>query len=151
IQGQVPFLRGDANDDGRVSIADAHYISLWGFGGGPPPTCMKAADANDDGSILLVRRDGGYWSELNTIVTDIVCKALSIRGCFDHAPLAESRDAPGDDPTPDDLSCESYTGSAQPVSDPDAKLEVLEGKCPGGSSALAILKVRISHSRPIGG
>ena len=53
LDGQVPFLRGDANDDGRRSIADAHYISLWLHGGGPQPPCVKAADVNDDG---LIRR-----------------------------------------------------------------------------------------------
>lgn len=43
------FIRGDANNDGSVNIADV--ISLLGslFAGDPPPVCPDAGDFNDDG------------------------------------------------------------------------------------------------------
>ncbi|MBI4603918.1 MAG: hypothetical protein HY721_18335 [Planctomycetes bacterium] len=148
IAGQVPFLRGDANDDGRRSIADAHYISLWLHGGGPQPPCVKAADVNDDSLI----RTSGNINDVLAIVMSISCGDLEHgAGCWSHPSVAEPRDAPGEDPTPDDLPCDSYTGKAQPVADPEARLEILEATCPGGENALAVLKLRMSHSRPIGG
>ncbi len=151
LHAQVPFLRGDANDDGRMSIADAHYISLWLYGGGPPPPCVKAADANDDGRVGLGGLNGNRGDDVYSIVLEATCGRLESDGCYQHDAVAEPRDAPGEDPTPDDLSCESHTGTAQPAIDPEAKLEILDAVCPGGKSALAVLKVRISHSRPIGG
>lgn len=45
------FVRGDANNNGAVFVADASYISNWLFHGGPEPSCLDAADANDDGVI----------------------------------------------------------------------------------------------------
>ena len=43
------FRRGNANDDGKVDIADAIWIINELFRGGPPTVCADAADANDDG------------------------------------------------------------------------------------------------------
>jgi hypothetical protein len=43
------FIRGDANDDRRVDIADGIWIILFLFYGGERKPCMAAADANDDG------------------------------------------------------------------------------------------------------
>lgn len=43
------FLRGDANDDGEVDIADAVYILLWEFVGGTEPDCLDAADVDHSG------------------------------------------------------------------------------------------------------
>ena len=42
------FLRGDCNGDATVNIADAVCILSWlfGGGGGEPPTCMAALNAN---------------------------------------------------------------------------------------------------------
>ncbi|MBI4583696.1 MAG: hypothetical protein HY717_06710 [Planctomycetes bacterium] len=45
------ILRGDANNSGLVSAADANYINNYLFSGGPAPSCMDAADANDDGQV----------------------------------------------------------------------------------------------------
>jgi hypothetical protein len=45
------FRRGDVNNDGRVSLADANYFALWLLStGGPAPPCWRAADvdASDD-------------------------------------------------------------------------------------------------------
>lgn len=47
------FLRGDANDDGQVRLADAITILHCLFGGGKCPVCLAAGDANDDGEMTL--------------------------------------------------------------------------------------------------
>jgi hypothetical protein len=50
------IVRGDANDDAGVNIADAIYLlgNLFPGPGGPNPLdCLDAADANDDGSINI--------------------------------------------------------------------------------------------------
>src|SRR5258707_700212 len=46
------FLRGDANFDGRVDIADAVAQARAIFGGGSL-ACLDAADANDDGNLTF--------------------------------------------------------------------------------------------------
>lgn len=47
--GDTPkFIRGDANNDARVDIADGIWIINTLFYGGKPTTCKPAADANDD-------------------------------------------------------------------------------------------------------
>ncbi len=45
------FLRGDANGDEGVDVADAVQILLYLFRDGDPSLCPDAADANDDGNI----------------------------------------------------------------------------------------------------
>src|SRR5436309_15197124 len=49
----VDFIRGDANDDGRVTLADAHRILRFLFFGGQGFTCGDAADVNNDGILQL--------------------------------------------------------------------------------------------------
>src|SRR2546427_11988175 len=44
----VDFVRGDANSDGRVSIADAHFLLSHVFRGFTSPECMDAGDFTDD-------------------------------------------------------------------------------------------------------
>jgi hypothetical protein len=44
-----PFIRSDANDDGRQNIADAVWLLSELFFRGPPTLCFSAADANADG------------------------------------------------------------------------------------------------------
>ena len=46
------FLRGDANFDWSVNIADADAINAWLFLGGEKP-CPIAADTNDDGELNI--------------------------------------------------------------------------------------------------
>jgi hypothetical protein len=43
------FIRGNANDDNKVNIADPIWIINELFRGGPASVCPDAADANDDG------------------------------------------------------------------------------------------------------
>jgi len=50
------FVRGDADADGAVNLADAVMLANYVGCGGPsnstePPFCLDAADANDDGAV----------------------------------------------------------------------------------------------------
>jgi hypothetical protein len=50
--GELPFLRGDANGDGEVDVADAIHTLAFLFAGGPGPVPgADAGDANDSGDI----------------------------------------------------------------------------------------------------
>ena len=51
--GEPEFMRGDANADGKVDIADAIRVLSYLFGGGGAATldCLDAGDANDDGKL----------------------------------------------------------------------------------------------------
>jgi len=51
LQQKTRFVRGDANDDGRINIADPISVLGFLFGGEAEPPCGDAADANDDGKI----------------------------------------------------------------------------------------------------
>ena len=44
----VPFIRGDCNDDGIVNIADGIFILNFNFQNGPAGNCAESCDANDD-------------------------------------------------------------------------------------------------------
>jgi len=46
------FLRGDANENGRLEVGDAVSILLYSFASGQLP-CEDAGDVNDDGGINL--------------------------------------------------------------------------------------------------
>ena len=48
VLGKGPFIRGDANDDGGVNIADGIWILNELFRDGAPSPCQSAADANGD-------------------------------------------------------------------------------------------------------
>lgn len=52
------FVRGDANDDGKVDISDAIWVVRELVRSGPKTRCEDAADANDDGFVDL--SDAGY-------------------------------------------------------------------------------------------
>ncbi len=45
------FSRGNANDDGKINIADPIYIINQLFRSGPEALCPDASDANDDGMV----------------------------------------------------------------------------------------------------
>ena len=49
----TPFVRGNANDDNKVDIADAIWIINSLFRGGAEPPCLDAGDANDNGIVDL--------------------------------------------------------------------------------------------------
>jgi hypothetical protein len=46
-----PFIRGDSDVDGVVTLNDAVFTLNYLFQGGSAPTCEDAADVNDDGQI----------------------------------------------------------------------------------------------------
>jgi hypothetical protein len=89
--GEVPvFLRGNANQDLRVNIADPVRILEHLFLD-KPIDCEKTGDADDDGQVHL--NDAMY-----------ILDYLFRLGPIIKPPFPE----PGTDPTPDDLSCERY-------------------------------------------
>ncbi len=54
VLGEVSiFLRGDANSDNEVNLADAVSILEYLFEHKSPPLCPDAADANDDGRLNI--------------------------------------------------------------------------------------------------
>lgn len=51
--GVVAFHRGDVNNDGQNTIADATILINFLFLNGPPPTCLETADADGTEEIAL--------------------------------------------------------------------------------------------------
>ena len=73
-----------------MNISDPQFTLNYLFRGGEPPPCRDAADANDDGRINL---------------TDpVAILQVLFRG---ESALPEPFTAPGEDPTPDELDCET--------------------------------------------
>lgn len=82
------FLRGDANGDDSIDIADAVAVLAVLFVPGTPPLeCPDIGDANDDGNFDI--SDGIY-----------LLSFLFVPG---SPPPADPYPADGDDPTPDSL------------------------------------------------
>ena len=88
IGSEPVFLRGDANGDGTVQLADVVFLTNYLFASGEEPSCLKAADANDDGVVSLA---------------DIVTLLDHLFG--GSARIARPFPAPGTDPTLDALDC----------------------------------------------
>jgi hypothetical protein len=87
VVGEVMILlRGDANSDRTVDIADAVSILSYLFASGAAPLCPDAADANDDGQID---------------VADPIAVLWTLFASGDR--IAEPYPAAGKDPTPDAL------------------------------------------------
>jgi len=83
------FIRGDANSDGRVNIADAVTVLMYLFENGHGPLgCEDAADANDDGTLNIGD------------AIRILVRLFGAGTAFDP-PYPGC----GTDPTPDALSC----------------------------------------------
>lgn len=82
------FIRGDANRNGALEIADSIQTFSYLFLGGPAPACEDAADANDSGGIDI--SDGIY-----------VLVYLFSGGPAPPSPYP----VPGVDPTEDPLGC----------------------------------------------
>lgn len=85
------FIRGDANMDGTLSLADVFAILRYMHQGRTLP-CLDAADADDSGGIEAV---------------DFLCVMafLFLRDGAGNAPPPPPFPAPGLDPTPDALDC----------------------------------------------
>jgi hypothetical protein len=145
--GAVPFIRGDANGDGKVTLADVHMIYQWEFHSGIAPQCFQAADAN--GSFL----DNFDTASAKQSV-DIADPAAILCYLFEEKQLRPPFPEPGlpencTDPDPP-CGCEVY-GGVTPVPDPGAELEVLEASAPGGSDGSATIQVRVASTVVIGG
>ncbi|MBN1420460.1 MAG: dockerin type I repeat-containing protein [Planctomycetes bacterium] len=83
--------RGDVNCDLALDLGDPIYLLNYLFASGPPPCCEKFADGNDDGTV------------------DIGDAVIILNYLFAEAPdLADPFNNCNDDPTPDDLTCDSY-------------------------------------------
>jgi hypothetical protein len=132
LQG-ADFLRGDANSDGTVSIADAYFLVAHLMFGGWYPECKDAGDANDDGRLMI---------------SDAIA-ILSTLGLGD--PLPEPFPGAGGDPTPQtSLGCESY-GSGAPVEIERAEIRILDAVAAGGEDGRVTITVALSNSVPIAG
>ena len=83
------FVRADANGDARLDISDAVQILQILFAGSAT-TCEDAVDANDDGAM------------------NIADAIFILSYLFSHgAEIPEPYPRAGEDPTPDELGCES--------------------------------------------
>jgi len=89
--GGAPFMRGDASQDGELSIADPIRILDRLFSGAPSPSCPDSFDVNDDGRINIA---------------DPVSLLSHLFG--GSGPLPEPFGECGTDPTEDDLGCFAY-------------------------------------------
>lgn len=134
------FIRGDVNGDGRVSLADCHYLSNYLNRDGPPPGCLDAADINDNGEFH------GTNNEARKELFDLwdFLWNRSIRGSSLAAPFPD----PGPDPTGDSLPCDSRVEES-PVEDPTARLEVLDVVAAGGHDESRIVEITIRLSTAI--
>jgi hypothetical protein len=91
IIGEVGFfMRGDTNFDRKRDIADVVTTIFSLFLGGPPPPCLDAADANDDGAHNL---------------SDAI---FTLQKLFLDAGSFPAPDEWGQDPTSDSLGCAYY-------------------------------------------
>jgi hypothetical protein len=93
------FLRGDANGDGAVNLADAQRIFGWLFQGFPVPSCLDGADVNDD-------------SRINIADSSFLLNFLFQGG---PPPPAPGPTVCGRDPTGDLLDCVTSTGAGCPI------------------------------------
>ena len=87
-------MRGDANDDNGIDIADAVKILGHLFGGTGPLLCMDTGDANDDGAVNIA--DAVY-----------VLNYMFGGGPPPPPPFAAAGTC-GADPTPDPIRCGAY-------------------------------------------
>ncbi len=82
------FIRGDVDGDGRILITDAVRVAGYLFKSEPGQTCLKSADANDDGVIDI--SDPVY-----------LLFYLFVGGAEPPPPFHDA----GPDPTRDNLEC----------------------------------------------
>ncbi|MCA8958972.1 MAG: DUF1028 domain-containing protein [Planctomycetes bacterium] len=90
---EVPFRRGDCNEDGVENIADPIFELAYLFLAGATPTCRSACDLDDDGALGIV--DAVYG-----------LSAWLAGGPRPPAPYPDC----GSDPTGDVLDCSQFAG-----------------------------------------
>lgn len=85
------FVRGDANADGSINIADPVWILSYLFAMGAPSACADSADGNDDGSLDIADP------------VAILGHLFAMQG-----PLPAPHPACGTDPTADPIGCSAF-------------------------------------------
>jgi hypothetical protein len=126
VRADAPFLRGDANADGVLSVSDALLVRRWLFNEDSPPTCEDAADFNDDGT---------------PNITDVISIVHYVIRAVDAPPPPVGE--LGHDPTEDDLSCDGYTIVEPEQTEDLVEIQDLEG-APGEEVFLTVL---VSNAR----
>lgn len=114
---QELFVRGDANADGTVSLADIYAVLRYLYLTPVPPACLDAGDFNDSGEL-----DNGDITHLLTFIF------------YGSGLPPEPYPEPGRDLTEDDLDCQQpvpviaggQRGANDRVLDSNKKLEKLE-------------------------
>lgn len=140
------FIRGDANADGSLSTADILTIQRWLFSGDQPPTCIDAADVNDDGRVNICDAIGvGVY-----LFQTGACQNIDVPVEYGQAPPSPFP-APGEDPTPDHpeaayMSCESFTVSPPEATDDLIRLGDVE--VAGGGETVEI-PVYVTNALPV--
>ena len=134
----VDFVRGDANDDGVVTVGDAHKIVSFLFLTVMDISCGDALDFDNSGEIQI---------------TDAI-ELLRYLVLGDVPPPAPFPDPGPDDSSTEDVDvdypCESY-GGGTPLEDPSASLRILNSVAPGGNNRTASIMLAMSNSHRIGG
>jgi hypothetical protein len=120
----VPFLRGDANADGQLSVSDAIMIRRSLFQGGRAPSCIDAEDVDDNGTVQIT--DG------IRLLEHVLLSSLD-----DLSNIAQPFPAVGLDPNLDALPCASYAVHAPEPTDDVVRLGAVEAS-PGDVVAVPI-------------
>ncbi|MCZ6794253.1 MAG: dockerin type I repeat-containing protein [Planctomycetota bacterium] len=131
------FVRGDANLDGRLSLADVIYILRYLHQGGELP-CEDAADTDDSGRI-------------NATDFLFVLGTVFLRNSFNHGIPPSPFPRAGRDPTDDALSCGSPRDPAGGFARGGARVLALEAEpalcrdAPGGGADSELIHFRTRH------
>ncbi len=124
------FVRGDANGDGEVTLADSIYI-LTQVTEGTTPTCADAMDTDDSGDLSFA--DG-------TMVFRHMIDGRAI-----PAPYPTARP----DHTADDLGCDSRE-AVEPLEDDIAELAVQDVRVSGSDDREVAIRLNLSSSVRVG-
>jgi hypothetical protein len=106
FERRTRFVRGDANQDGRVDVADAISIISFLFVYGAQPRCLDAADVNDDA--YLGTLNGVNLADALYLLQYLFVRGRPVPPPF-HSPYVRFPMDCGLDPQLDDgLGCENY-------------------------------------------
>jgi hypothetical protein len=111
----IRFIRGDANQDGRVTISDSVVIGQFASGLITSNNCLDALDANDDGKITQADADtvtGYLFSGTSRIASpypfrgfdktldNLTCKFYQTKSTSSTPPTVPTSATPSTSPTP---------------------------------------------------
>jgi hypothetical protein len=127
----VDFLRGDANSDGVLSLADAYFIYSHVFRDHAAPECREAGNANGDRKI------------------DVADAIWIVNYLFRNGPASpEPFPLAGPGTELDALPCAAY-GNGSPLADPAARLVVEAPVVDKGG--VARFRIGVANSRTLTG